>query len=72
MQKHWNLPSARICRNGHSSCRTESRKNLLVGCLNRNGRIRIPRGQDTIQVGDTVIIVTTHKGLRDITDILAK
>ena len=46
-------------------------KNLLVGCLNRNGRIRIPRGQDTIQVGDTVIIVTTHKGLRDITDILA-
>ena len=42
------------------------RKNLLVGCLNR-----IPRGQDTIQVGDTVIIVTTHKGLRDITDILA-
>ena len=47
------------------------RKNLLVGCLNRNGRIRIPRGQDTIQVGDTVIIVTTHKGLRDITDILA-
>ncbi|OKZ98867.1 MAG: Trk system potassium transport protein TrkA [Clostridiales bacterium 42_27] len=48
------------------------RKNLLVGCLNRNGRIRIPRGQDTIQVGDTVIIVTTHKGLRDITDILAK
>ena len=48
------------------------RKNLLVGCLNRNGRIRIPRGQDTIQVGDTVIIVTSHKGLRDITDILAK
>mgnify|MGYP000249563400 CR=1 FL=1 len=48
------------------------RKNLLVGCLNRNGRIRIPRGQDMIQVGDTVIIVTTHKGLRDITDILEK
>ena len=46
------------------------RKNLLVGCLNCNGRIRIPRGQDMIQVGDTVIIVTTHKGLRDITDIL--
>ena len=38
----------------------------------RNGRIRIPRGQDMIQVGDTVIIVTTHKGLRDITDILEK
>lgn len=48
------------------------KKNLLVGCLNRNGVIHIPRGQDTIQVGDTVIIVTTHKGLRDISDILDK
>jgi trk system potassium uptake protein TrkA len=46
------------------------KKNLLVCCLNRNGIIRIPRGQDSIQVGDTVIIVTTHKGLRDISDIL--
>ncbi|MDO4340729.1 MAG: Trk system potassium transporter TrkA [Eubacteriales bacterium] len=48
------------------------KKNLLVGCLNRNGRIRIPRGQDTIRVGDTVIIVTTNKGLRDICDILER
>jgi trk system potassium uptake protein TrkA len=46
------------------------KKNLLVCCLNHNGIIRIPRGQDSIQVGDTVIIVTTHKGLRDISDIL--
>lgn len=48
------------------------KKNLLVGCLHRNGIIRIPRGQDTIQVGDTVIIVTTNKGLRDIRDILER
>lgn len=48
------------------------KKNLLVGCLNRGGIVRIPRGHDTIQVGDTVIIVTTHKGLRDISDILEK
>lgn len=46
--------------------------NLLVCCLARSGRIRIPRGQDTIQIGDNVIIVTTHKGLRDICDILEK
>lgn len=46
------------------------KKNLLVGCLNRHGTIRIPRGQDTIEIGDTVIIVTTNKGLRDISDIL--
>lgn len=50
----------------------KTRKNLLIGCINRHGKIRIPRGQDSIQVGDTVIIVTTQKGLRDITDILRK
>lgn len=48
------------------------RKNLLVCCLIRHGKVRIPRGQDTIQVGDTVIIVTTNKCLRDISDILEK
>ena len=48
------------------------KKNLLVCCLSRNGIIRIPRGQDSIQIGDNVIIVTTHKGLHDICDILEK
>ncbi len=37
------------------------KKNLLVGCLHRNGMVRIPRGQDTIQIGDTVIIVQLIK-----------
>ncbi len=46
--------------------------NLLIGCINRNGTIRIPRGQDHIQKGDTVIVVTSQKGLRDIRDILKK
>lgn len=50
----------------------KTKKNLLIGCINRHGKIQIPRGQDSIQVGDTVIIVTTQKGLRDITDILRK
>ena len=48
------------------------KKNLLVCSLVRDGKIRIPRGQDTIQIGDHVIIATTHKGLRDISDILEK
>lgn len=48
------------------------RDNLLIGCINRHGQIIIPRGQDSIQVGDTVIVVTTHKGLQDVRDILAK
>jgi len=44
---------------------------LLVGSLNRNGKTKVPRGQDTLEIGDTVIIITTQKGLKDISDILA-
>jgi trk system potassium uptake protein TrkA len=46
------------------------KKDLLVSFLYRNGSVRIPDGQDTIEVGDTVMIVTTHTGLDDIQDIL--
>ncbi len=48
------------------------KKNLLIGCINRGGKIHIPRGQDCIQKGDTVIVVTSQKGLHDIRDILRK
>lgn len=46
------------------------KKDLLVSFIYRNGAVRIPDGQDTIEVGDTVMIVTTHTGLDDIKDIL--
>lgn len=48
----------------------KTKDNLLIGCITRNGVIRIPRGQDSIQAGDTVIVVTSIKGLNDIRDIL--
>ena len=43
---------------------------LLICCIVRSNQIITPSGRDTIQVGDTVVVVTTHKGLRDISDIL--
>lgn len=46
------------------------KKNLLVCCIVRKNRVITPSGRDMIQKGDTVIIVTTHKGLQDISDIL--
>ena len=46
------------------------KSNLLLGCIHRKGKVLIPRGNDTINVGDTVIVVTTQKGLDDIQDIL--
>ena len=43
--------------------------NLLLCCINHKGKIINPRGQHSIQVGDTVMVVTTNTGLRDIRDI---
>ncbi|MGI6094662.1 MAG: Trk system potassium transporter TrkA [Lachnospiraceae bacterium] len=45
------------------------RKNILVCCINRNGDIMMPTGHSTIEVGDTVIIMSKHS-LFDIRDIL--
>lgn len=46
------------------------KNNLLISFINRNGRIIIPGGHDTIEVDDTVMIVTTHTGFNDLQDIL--
>lgn len=46
--------------------------NLQVACINRNRKFIIPKGDDTIEPGDNVIIVTTHQGLQDLDDILEK
>lgn len=46
------------------------KKNLLIACINRKGKIIIPGGQDYIDTDDTVIVVTTNTGLDDLNDIL--
>ena len=48
----------------------ELKPNLLVACIHRRGKIITPRGKDTMEPGDSVIIVTTNKGLNDLNDIL--
>ena len=47
------------------------KKDILIASINRGGRILIPSGVDTIEPGDSVMIVTTHSGFSDIRDILA-
>jgi hypothetical protein len=44
--------------------------NLLVACISSNGNIITPNGQTVIHEGDTVVVVTTKTGLKDIEDIL--
>ena len=46
------------------------KNDLLVSFIYRNGKVQIPSGLDTIEVGDTVMIVTTHTGLDKIQDII--
>lgn len=46
------------------------KKNLLISCIYRNGRVIVPGGHDTLEVNDTVIIVTTQTGLNDLNDVL--
>ena len=46
------------------------KKDTLIGCINRHGRVIVPKGNDMIQIGDTVVIVTAQKGLHDLTNIL--
>lgn len=46
------------------------KNNILIACINRGGNIITPRGKDVIMPNDTVIVVTTRTGFKDISDIL--
>ncbi|MGN0593315.1 MAG: Trk system potassium transporter TrkA [Ruminococcus sp.] len=46
------------------------RQNVLIAGIFRDGKMIIPRGQDTIEIGDSVVIVSRHLGLHDICDII--
>ncbi|HPN89765.1 MAG TPA: NAD-binding protein [Bacilli bacterium] len=44
--------------------------NILVACIIRGKEIIVPSGEDTIQVGDNVIIVTTNTMFDDLNEII--
>ena len=48
------------------------RKDLLICCINRGGHIIIPKGQDSIEKGDHVLVLSANKSLQDIEDILER
>ena len=47
------------------------KRDLLICCITRGSEIIIPRGSDSIQVGDSVVVVTLEHGLHDVRDIVA-
>jgi trk system potassium uptake protein TrkA len=46
------------------------RKGILIACIGHYGEIISPSGDSIIRAGDSVIVVTTLTGLKDINDIL--
>ena len=47
------------------------KKNLLIASIIKRDRVVIPSGDDTLEPGDSVIVVTCNNTLRDLQDILA-
>lgn len=45
------------------------KENCLIACIIRQAEVIIPGGNDYIELGDNVVIVTTHKNFDDLTDI---
>lgn len=46
------------------------KKNCLIACIIRGTNVIIPDGNTCIQLGDNVIVVTTHKNFDDLNDVV--
>jgi trk system potassium uptake protein TrkA len=45
------------------------RSDVLIASIVRGNDLIVPRGDDTLQINDSVVVVTTSKGLNDLKDI---
>jgi trk system potassium uptake protein TrkA len=45
------------------------KRNCLIACIIRQNEVIIPNGDAQIQLGDNVVVVTTHKNFDDLTDV---
>ena len=61
------------CRNlGKTLMEIRLKPNILIACINRMGSIIIPGGADTLEKGDTVVVITTsNRVVLDLNDIFA-
>ena len=48
-----------------------TKQNHLIACIGRRRRVIIPNGEDHLEVGDSVIVVTKEHTIRELKDILA-
>lgn len=54
---------------GRPLCELPLKPDLLIGCIVRKGATIIPNGNDTIEAGDSVVVITTSRMLDDFNDI---
>ncbi len=55
---------------GETLAQIQLKKGILIACITRYGKVIIPRGNDTIELNDTVVVVTTSDRLyKDLNDI---
>lgn len=47
-------------------------RDVLLGGIVRNGELRIPRGDDCLQAGDSAIVVAPRRMIKEIDELLAK
>ena len=46
------------------------KKNLIIACIIRHNKLIFPRGNDCMEAGDTVVVVTSAENLRTLADIV--
>ncbi|WP_066717642.1 Trk system potassium transporter TrkA [Clostridium sp. Marseille-P299] len=45
------------------------KQNILIACIGRKGKIIIPSGDDSIHIGDSVVVITKERRIQDIAEI---
>ena len=46
------------------------KKNVLIASITRGDSVIIPRGNDVIEAGDAVVVVSKQLGLQELADVL--
>ena len=46
--------------------------NTLVAVIVRKGKVIVPFGKDTIEAGDSVVILTCQRGISDLSEVFYK
>ena len=51
-------------------CELKFKPNVLIAAITRGNEVIVPRGNDIIQAGDAVVVVTKQLGINDLTEVL--